>query len=747
MGILDNFRKKDSRVPIVFNFVNNVERLIMSMTPDDLYDTQDALQAVVDFIGRSIASTSLKVYSRDENDDRDRNHDSTTAKLLARPNDHMTTFDLLSVTAHELKLHNKVLWLVVQDLDAPSGWTIEPIRRAWIIDSKTDGFKITQYFISNPVTGSVPKWIDASNFVSFEVYETGFSNLTGGYKSPVDPLKAILREQISAWAFRNQIWDNHGRMTAFISRPLMDSDSNWTDEQRDRFMKAWKERYSGNNAKEAGSMPLLEDGMKIESIQFNAKEAGFEEATKLSRESVAGLYHVNPAQIWSGTGQTYASVKENARSLYVDCLGPDFIFISQRINQFLVPLVGDDPDRIYVEFDVYSKLSGNFEEQASIFSTLGGAPCMTVNEIRKRLNLPPSSDPDADLLVKPLNVIYGGQPSPQTPLADPSTAKGGETSDQVLARFSAESLLKSDLRDDNDLEGVNTRISKKGASKPARTVTLSGDPSIEDVMRLADFFRAYYKRQEQPVVSAIDRARDKGKLPKTVDGAAVYPEGMTAADAKKVLREIFDFGRWNKELAVDLTDQLRGIVSANVIADIEALMLSPDTYSAEYIEGYVTDTAEELAKLVNSKTYEELARAVTKPESFTERDAKKATPRGVFEYAQESRASDSGQSVATQIRGWSRIAAIHLGGLQKQSYKTWRTSGGNVRPEHAVMDGERIPYANPKWDEDPDSPNYRKSGYGEHNHFSNGCRFPGDYNRDPHQVAGCKCQLEITTIV
>ena len=740
MGLLDYFKRRNS-VPIVVNYVNNVERAIMSMTPDDLYETQDALQAVVDFIARSIASTSLKVYTRDEKDDRDRDHDSTTARLLARPNDHMTTYDLMSVTAHEMKLHRKILWLVVQDVNAPSGWTIEPIRRSWILDQKTDGFKVTEYYIQNPVSGTPPKWIKAENFVAFDDYETGISNLTGGYKSPVDPLKAMLREQISAWSFRNQIWDNNGRMTAYISRPVMDSESNWTPEQRDRFIKAWKERYSGNKGSNAGSMPLLEDGMKIESVQFNARESGFEEATKLSRESVAGLYHVNPAQIWSGTGQTYASVKENARSLYVDCLGPDFIFLTQRMNQFLIPLVGDDPTKLYVEFDVYSKLSGNFEEQASVFSTLGGAPCMTVNEIRKRLNLPPSDDPDADKLVKPLNVVYGGQPSPQTPLGDGSDAKSAETSAQVLAKFSAESMLRSNLPGDNIEDRVQAQIEEKRGLKQPESVLLKGTPAISDVLEVADTLRMFYKRQAKPVLANIDRARDKGKLPKaeTKDGTAVVED----IDVEKVLLECFDFERWDRELTEDLINQLMALAQQNIQQNLMEMLENPDMYSEEYVRAYVEDMAAKIAHAINEGTFEDLVRAVDDPESFTDKDALKRTPQGVFQFAEDKRASDMGQSVATQIRGWSSIAAVHLSGKQKTTYKTWRNTGANVRSSHAKMNGETIPYANPRWEEDPNSDNYRKSGYGEHNHFSNGCRWPGDFNRNVREVAGCKCEMDV----
>ena len=107
-------------------------------------------------------------------------------------------------------------------------------------------------------------------------------------------------------------------------------------------------------------MPLLEDGMEIKPYQFNAKEAQYAETKQLSREDVAAAYHINPGLIWHSQTQTYASAKDNARALYADCLGPVIQMLQQRINSFLLPMIGADPDTD-VEFDLTEKLKGSFD--------------------------------------------------------------------------------------------------------------------------------------------------------------------------------------------------------------------------------------------------------------------------------------------------------------------------------------------------------------------------------------------------
>ena len=73
---------------------------------------------------------------------------------------------------------------------------------------------------------------------------------------------------------------------------------------------------------------------------------------------------------------------------------------------------------LYVEANIESKLRGSFEESARILQASTGAPWLTRNEARARANLPAIDG--ADELVTPLNVIEGGQASPQDSAPPPT---------------------------------------------------------------------------------------------------------------------------------------------------------------------------------------------------------------------------------------------------------------------------------------------------------------------------------------
>lgn len=730
MGLLDNLLGRNNAMNVTVNFVNNVLTTIQGMDPADLYETQDALRAVVDFISESIAGCSLKVYIRQDDNDRVRDTESDWAILLREPNDHMTTFDFVNALCHELELYKDALILCVQDVDSRSGWTMEVIPQTWVLSTKTDGFKITKYKILNPYDHSPAKWYDAKDFVRIHGYETG---KPGSTLSPVAPLKDILREQISAWTFRNQVWERGGRTTAYITRPA--DAGEWDDKQRDRFIKAWKERYSGNKAPDAGSMPLFEDGMEIKSTQFNARETEWAEALKLSRESVAGVYHINPAMIWSGDGQTYASAKENARSLYVDCLGPRLEMIAQAFNRFLLPILGA-PENAYVEFDIKVKLSGSFEEQSDVMVRATGTAYQTINETRALMNLPRIDDPDADHIVKPLNVIFGGQASPLTPTGDGSDTE--KTTSEAL---------RADLTADFTKDTTSTNKTQEDGLEPARIVHLKGTPQTDEVLDISSTFRKFYKRQRKSVLNQIDRSRDKGTLHEVKAPTAVIEQPTQTIDAS-MQRDWYDFDRWERELAEDLMAQLSKLTVRNVSDVLDQLYNDPGALDEEYIMGYLEDYVQQLSFQVNQKTLEELIRAVDDADSFSVEDALKSTPSGVFDFAEETRANRDGQCVATNIKGWSNIAAVHLSGRQLTTYKIWRTNSHNPRPSHRKMNGERIPYANPNWCTDPtDSDHYMKPGCGEHNRFSNSQRWPGDYVSIGYggaaEVAGCRCSIDL----
>ena len=503
-----------------------------------LYATQANLHAVVSFLADSVAQLPLKVYVRDEENSRRRDRDSIAAKLLWRPNADQTAYEFINAMTVELLLMGcAVLWLL-PDPDSESGYQLRIIPREWIVDTE----RVTNYApdVLKVHTGA-GQFIDIprTEFVQFRMYSPGNP---GGYQSPIAALRQTLSEQIEADRFRTQIYKSSGRFNAYITRPK--DVQPWDDETKRKWLTAFREGW-GQDGSNSGKMPLLEDGMEIKPYQFNAKEAQYAETKQLSREDVAAAFHVNPSLIWHTTTQTYASAKDNARALYADCLGPTLQMLQQRINSFLLPMVGADPNT-YVEFDLTEKLKGSFEERASILQASVGGPWLTRNEARADNNLPPIEGGD-DLIV-PLNVVEGGQSSPQDTHME-------------------------------EQEPMTTEPAKMRKKSEAEKIRVKARSTKEEDERMTAILQKFWKRQANSI------------LPKIGAKSASW----------------WDADRWNDELAEDLEPLIDDIADAHGKEVADKLGFN---YDSKRTRKYLEALAKGRAQAINDATYRKLQDAL-----------------------------------------------------------------------------------------------------------------------------------------
>ena len=433
---------------------------VLNYTAAKLYQSQDNLKAVVDFLANSIAQLPLNVYTRNSETDRERDRTSTAARLLWRPNEDQTEFEFVRALMTEYFVFGAVYVLMLPDPDSPSGWQMRIIPSEWITDTECrTAYAADAITVVAKNSGQAVR-IPRTEFIQFRTYSPGNP---GGYVSPISALRQTLQEQIEAGNFRKQLWHSSGRLNAQLLRPA--NVQPWDEEQRKRFVDAFRESWGAGGSK-AGSIPLLEDGMEIKPFQTSFKESQWMESVKLSREACAAAYGVNPSLIWHSDTQTYASSKDNARALYAECLGPVLQMLQQRINAFLLPMIGADPDDTYVEFDITEKLKGSFEERAKILQAAVGGPWMTRDEARADNNLPPLPDGQGSQIITPLNVVEGGQASPQDTHMENAAPK-------MLKKSEAEKLL------------VKAKSSK------------------EEDEKMAEILSAFWKRQSRAVLPKI----------------------------------------------------------------------------------------------------------------------------------------------------------------------------------------------------------------------------------------------------
>ncbi|MBR2999593.1 MAG: phage portal protein [Oscillospiraceae bacterium] len=533
---------------------------VEGLSARQLYATQENLYAVVSFLSDSIAQLPLKVYTRDGEFRRRRDRESAAAKLLYKPNNDQTAYDFWDAVLTEYFLMGVSTIWVLPDTESESGYQMRLIPKEWIIDTeRSTNYAPDTIKVMTNGTGTYVN-IPRTEFVQFRRYSPGNP---GGYQSPIAALRQTLSEQIQAGKFRTEIWSSSGRFNAYLTRPA--NVQPWTDEQRMAFVTAFREGW-GKGGGNRGKIPLLEDGMEIKPYSFNAKESQFAETKQLSREDVAAAYHINPSLIWHTTTQTYASAKDNARALYADCLGPVLQMLQQRINSFLLPMVGAD-ENTYVEFDLTEKLKGSFEERASIIQASVGGPWMTRNEARADNNLPPVDG--GDELIIPLNVVEGGQASPQDTHMNQNA---GEPEVKLI--------IPSHRKDSES------------------TIRIKGKSNDEEDEEVAEVLRKFFKRQANSV------------LPKL---------GAKSA-------EWWDEDRWNKELADDLLPLIEKIADKHGMSTADVLGTD---YGKEITRNYLRKLTEGRAKAINVSTLEKLEDALedeeTEPaEVFEKREGKDA---------------------------------------------------------------------------------------------------------------------------
>lgn len=390
---------------------------------ESLYRYQPHLRAAIDFLASNVAQLSVHSFVRGENGARERETSSLVHKRLSvAPNEYMTGYELFYSLVADMALYNRAYWFFTPGNSGDM--EIHPFPAGWVSPVFSDFSTVDFYKIQIPGNSETLK-ISADNCIAFNGWSPGLTSPS----SLVDSLRLVLEENYHSRKYRVQFWRKSGRVGTYLARPV--NAPEWDNSARRRFYSMWED-FTSDHGPRAGSTPLLEDGIEIKSNAFKSADEEWAESVRLSLQTVAQVYQIPPGMLGASNSETYSSLRERNKMLFKNTLGPRIRFIEDRINAFVLPLLGADPATHFVEFNTEGMLRGDFETQASVMSTATGGPWMTRNESRAIMNLPRIESSAADELITPLNVVVGGQTSPQ----DGGTAyQGGGKNRTVILKF------------------------------------------------------------------------------------------------------------------------------------------------------------------------------------------------------------------------------------------------------------------------------------------------------------------------
>jgi HK97 family phage portal protein len=584
---------------------------------EDIYRTQPELRSAVDFLARNVSQLPLHAFVRISDLERQRVTGVPLTDTLERPDKTVTRSRWLDALVKDLAIFDSAYFVKVRGEDGrlalvriPPG-SIELLGENWLIP---DGYRV------RGTHGTV----DFTRDQVIDIHGYNPSDPRRGL-SPIETLRRLLAEQDAAGRYREKFWENSARMGGVIERPA--AAPNWSPEARSRFRADFEASYTGAAA--SGRTLVLEEGMTYRPVSYSARDSQYLEAFQLSREVVATAYGIPVGLL--GLGATnYASLTEQHRQLYADCLAPWLTRIQEELEAQLLPEFADLPDGVYLEFNLAAKLAGSFTEQAAVLQASVGAPYLTRNEARARLNLSPIEG--GDELVTPLNVLIGGQASPQDSVSDDRVV-GGALSEEPQAK---------------SIEAA--------AAVPDQAKALRRQRILRERRAAADEFAA-------SLVDALERQR-RSVIAKL--GA------KSKTGVKATVEEVYNVERFTTELARDLRPPVRKLARrmANTVGEWD-----PDN-AADYLDAFADGTAEAF----NASTAERLARALE------EGDIEDID--GLFDEISAGTALTMAASVATAIGEFARSEAAAAADIAE---KTWVVTSGNPRSAHATLDGETVP--------------------------------------------------------
>jgi HK97 family phage portal protein len=219
-------------------------------------------------------------------------------------------------------------------------------------------------------------------------------------------------------------YGNQGRPGAVLT-----TDQVLTREQVDQLREKWDEQSQGLNA---GKLPILSAGLKVQPWGATAEAAQFAEVMKLTKENIALAYRV-PLQVLGIGGGALGSTE----ALMQLWLGSGLGFAINHVEQAYDRLFGLAGARQeYTEFDTAMLLRSSMKERLESLSRAVQGGIYAPNEARAIEDLPEvefGDEPRVQQQVVPLSAAAG---IPSAPPAPPAPQKDIGDADSVRRAFS-----------------------------------------------------------------------------------------------------------------------------------------------------------------------------------------------------------------------------------------------------------------------------------------------------------------------
>ena len=196
-----------------------------------------------------------------------------------------------------------------------------------------------------------------------------------------------------------------------------------TDSQREQLRVDLRQRFEGSE--NSGRTMILEGDFDYKEMGLSPKEMDFSSMKNMSARDIALTFGVPAQLVGIPDSQTYNNMAEARLALYEETIIPLLRHIQSDLNEWLVPMYGDDLKLLY-DIDNIPAITERRRMVTDNILRAVNEGVLTRNEARERLNLEPISGGDEVYIPANLFPLGSPQPEPAQPLTGEDAEKIAE---------------------------------------------------------------------------------------------------------------------------------------------------------------------------------------------------------------------------------------------------------------------------------------------------------------------------------
>tara|TARA_R110000824_G_scaffold37749_6_gene115950 strand:- start:3668 stop:5314 length:1647 start_codon:yes stop_codon:yes gene_type:complete len=498
--------------PEVFNeiFNGNVSGGGIAVSPERALSIAPVFQAI-NLISGDVAKLPLNIYKRTpEQGDKgrviDENHPGQRL-LKYRPNAEMSAFKFWRRMMTHALLWSNAYALIERDE------TGNPISLLPLLPDRTSPHrtKAGVLFYVSEIGGDL-KGFAASNILHLEqISVNGLSDCQLIYKA-----RESFALSIAAENFASKYFSNGGRIGGILEMP-----AGMQKQGADNLESGFRKTYEGLDT--SFKTVILRDGAKFHQAQFTPEQTQMVAARTQQVKEVARWFNIPPHKLGDDSNASYNSLEQENRSYLNHCLSAWLKTIESECYLKILAPMEQELNSHFIEFNVGALIAADISTQYQIYRTGIEAGILSPDEVRAMQNLNPRPDNMGSKYLRPLNMEYADQETPEVIEEVPEMLRTAQLEpaykvlDAAVGRFTG--YLARKVSRESGKEGFSNWVETclDDENKQLRTETgdsvnliaaISGDNAEEIQQRLGQFvFGQMGERIEDVITSSEPEQR------------------------------------------------------------------------------------------------------------------------------------------------------------------------------------------------------------------------------------------------